>query len=72
VGSSKEIQTLDLEQLSKKSLNQLTQAFESFRESGNRDVLDEVLYHILGYTDAEQKEISDALDLAIAESVNKG
>ena len=72
VSSSKTIQTLDLDACSVNGLERLAEAFDQFVNSKDRSVLDEAVYSILGFTDVEQKEIHEALDLTIEESLSKG
>lgn len=72
VSSSKTIQTLDLAALSDGELATLADAFDGFVESERRDGLDEAVYAILGFSDAEREEVRKTLDLAIRESVSKG
>jgi hypothetical protein len=71
VSSSKEIQTLDLRELDAKQLEELSSAFEEFVETEDRDLLNNAVYGILGFTDQERAEIEDALELAVEESLSK-
>ncbi|RKS82114.1 N-6 DNA methylase [Haloarcula quadrata] len=72
VSSSKTIQTINLDKLTGGELEQLVVAFDRFVETGEREVLDEAVYSVLGYTDHERNKTQDVLSLAIEESVNKG
>ncbi|QLG63332.1 HsdM family class I SAM-dependent methyltransferase [Halorarum salinum] len=72
VSSSKTIQTIDLEAHSDAELETLAEAFDEFMASEDRDVLDEAVYTVLGFSNVERKEIQEALDLAIEDSLSKG
>lgn len=71
VSSSKTIQTINLDKLTGEEREQLVVAFDQFEETGEREVLDEAVYSVLGFTDDERNEIREALRLAVEESVNK-
>jgi hypothetical protein len=72
VSSSKNIQTINLDTCSGTELKILADAFDEFVESRDRKILDEAVYLVLGFSDTEQREIHQALDLVIEESVQKG
>jgi hypothetical protein len=72
VSSSKTIQTLDLDARTDDELDMLSRAFNEFVESNDRNVLDEAVYSVLGFSDIEREEIQMALNLAIEESLSKG
>lgn len=71
VSSAKEIQTLDLRELDTDQLQSLSSAFDEFCETKNREVLDDAVYSILGFSSQEREEIEDALQVAIEESLSK-
>lgn len=71
VSSAKEIQTLNFEQLDDEELQKLSYAFDKFAQTKSREVLNEVVYGILGFSDLERTEIEEALDMAIEESLSK-
>jgi hypothetical protein len=60
VSSSKTIQTIDLDARSDAELDTLAEAFDEFVESEDRDVLDEAVYSVLGFSDVERQEIQEA------------
>lgn len=72
VSSSKTIQTLNLHACSDSELETLTGAFDEFVKSKDRDNLDEAVYRVVGFSDIEQKEIQQALNIVIEESLRKG
>lgn len=72
VSSSKTIQTPNLDDCTDHEINALSDAFNEFTETENRDVLDDAVYSILGYSEMEREEIKAALIVAIEESVRKG
>lgn len=71
VSSSKTIQTINLDKLTGGEREQLVNAFDQFTETGEREVLDKAVYSVLGFTNDEQNEIREVLELAVEESVNK-
>lgn len=72
VSSSKNIQTLDFSACSEGDLETLADAFDEFVATESRTVLDDAITSILGLDDVEKKEIQEALDLTIEESLSKG
>jgi len=71
VSSAKEIQTIDLEACTDDELAVLAESFDEFRQSESRAVLDEAVYSTLGFSSEQREEVTEALNLAIEESVNK-
>ncbi len=71
VSSSKTIQTLNLSALSDTELATLTDAFDTFTKSENRDILDETVYTVLGFSDMERSKVQETLDLVVQESLSK-
>ena len=71
VSSSKEIQVMDLRKLSEEQIQELSSSFDKFIETGDRGVLNQIVYDILGFDKREQKEIEEALNIAVEESLSK-
>lgn len=71
VSSAKNIQTIDLNALTRPELEMLEEAFDKFTKVEKREVLNNIIYKIVDFGKHRRREIEEALELSIEESTNK-